>query len=259
MSSWTHERKRSAATLGPQTRSLLFPDTRIVTREGWYQVVSPSAPRGVANEIAYSVLPDGTDVERLIDETVATYRACGQPTKWRVGPWSRPLDLGVRLVRRGFQGSGVRGMGIATYHVMRVPDGVRVEEVTVTTLDRYLDAMGRGWAIEMTAVDREVFARSLEEAPRVARHFMALVGGDVAATGALVDREDYGYLLGAQVLAGARGRGVYKAMVAARLSSLRERGLEYATTNAMEATSAPILTHLGFETLYQATSYVLDV
>jgi hypothetical protein len=44
----------------------------------------------------------------------------------------------------------------------------------------------------------------------------------------------------------------------ARLAFLRERGIEYAVTNASEATSAPMLEHLGFETLFSGARYQLD-
>jgi len=39
---------------------------------------------------------------------------------------------------------------------------------------------------------------------------------------------------------------------------LRDRGIEYAVTHAHEATSAPMLEHLGFETLFRGACYQLD-
>jgi FMN phosphatase YigB (HAD superfamily) len=54
----------------------------------------------------------------------------------------------------------------------------------------------------------------------------------------------------------AEYRGVYRALVA-RLAFLRERGIAYAVTNAREATSAPMLEHLGFETLFRGACYEL--
>jgi len=253
--SWDHERKLRAAVFAPQTRSLLFPDTRIIERDGWYQVVSPSAPTGMANEVAYCILPEGSDVERTIDDTISMYSACNQPTKWCVGPWSRPLDLGERLLRRGFTASAVRGMGVATDRSLAIPNDVRVSEVGLETLEGYLSTLSAGWGVTTTSVDRDVFRSSIEESPRVAHHFMSFVDGEPAGTGALILRGDYGYLLGTQVLARFRGRGAYKALLAARLDLLRDRGMEYAVTHAMEETSAPILEHLGFETLFRSQVY----
>src|SRR5262249_19795941 len=88
-------------------------DTRIVERPGWYQIITPSAPRNTQNEIIFSQLEE-KDADGVIDETIATYRACGQATKWSVGPWTRPSDFGERLARRGFQSWEVRGMGCYT-------------------------------------------------------------------------------------------------------------------------------------------------
>jgi hypothetical protein len=51
--------------------------------------------------------------------------------------------------------------------------------------------------------------------------------------------------------------GAYKALVAARLEALRAGGQEYAVTNAPVKTSAPILAHLGFETLFSTAAYTL--
>ena len=71
-------------------------------------------------------------------------------------------------------------------------------------------------------------------------------------------RDDYGYFVGGAVMEEARGRGVYRCLVEARLAFLRDRGIEYAVTIAREATSAPVLEHLGFETLFRGACYELD-
>lgn len=99
-------------------------------------------------------------------------------------------------------------------------------------------------------VQREAFGRALD------RELVAFIAGDLGA-GAILLREDYGYLVGTAVKEGARGRGVYRSLVAARLAFLRERGIDYAVTQARESTSAPILEHLGFETLVRGRCHVI--
>jgi hypothetical protein len=79
--------------------------------------------------------------------------------------------------------------------------------------------------------------------------------GECVATAGLVLHADFGYFIGGQVNERARGRGLYRGLVAARLAFLHARGMGYAVTNAYAATSAPILEHLGFETLFEATSW----
>jgi len=57
------------------------------------------------------------------------------------------------------------------------------------------------------------------------------------------------------VLADYRGRGLYRALVQARLAHARARGITLATSHAHEATSAPILETLGFETVCRFPMY----
>jgi GNAT superfamily N-acetyltransferase len=66
----------------------------------------------------------------------------------------------------------------------------------------------------------------------------------------LQPNNDAAYLIGGVVLPELRGRGVYRALVRARLEAVRGR-LSLATTHAREATSAPILERLGFRTAFR--------
>jgi predicted acetyltransferase len=52
-----------------------------------------------------------------------------------------------------------------------------------------------------------------------------------------------------------RGKGLYRALVAARLKEAREAGYAYVTVDARE-TSRPILERLGFATLTSVRGYV---
>jgi hypothetical protein len=54
---------------------------------------------------------------------------------------------------------------------------------------------------------------------------------------------------------GVRMRWIFNPQT--RPACLQTRGVQYAVTHAHEATSAPILEHLGFETLYTGTSWCL--
>lgn len=51
---------------------------------------------------------------------------------------------------------------------------------------------------------------------------------------------------GAVVSQQARGRGLYRALVGARLRHAAAHGIGVATTQALEHTSAPLLAHMGF-------------
>jgi hypothetical protein len=125
--------------------------------------------------------------------------------------------------------------------------GVRVEEVDEGALETYCDVIARGWELDRAAElsrHRALFCRP----ERRHRMFLGLVGGEAVAAAGLVMHPRSGYLLGAVVLPGMRGRGLYRALVGARLRATAEAGLTLATSMAREATSAPILERLGFET-----------
>ncbi len=257
---WTFERKLRAVVEAPLGPVSTRPDTRVVERDGWFQRISPSAPGTHLNEVFLSSVSDA-DAERVIDEVVATYRALGKPTKWCTGPWTRPEDFDERLARRGFTSWGTRGMGIETDAALTAP--LRPESVaavrcaeTESDLDAYLRASRRGWSVDdddLEATRASYRAAFLRPAPLG----WLFVAADLGAA-AVHAREGYGYLVGGAVAEDARGRGIYRALVAARLAFLRDRGVEYAVTQAREATSAPILERLGFETLFRGRCHVLE-
>ncbi len=255
--SLSFEDKKSLCVRAPRRRELMRPDTRIVERPGWFQVITPSAPGTVLNEVVASRVSEG-DADRVIDETVAEYAATSHPTKWCVGEWTAPSDFGDRLTARGFTSWDVRGMGCSTSLALAMPAGVHVEPVTDANLDVYLAAMMRGWSLPAEQMDAErvVHRAALRDTASGPRFFVARIGSEVVGTAWLSLREDYAYLLGTQVFEAARGRGAYRALVAARLAFLRERGIDVAVTHAREATSAPMLEHLGFETLFRSRCYL---
>jgi GNAT superfamily N-acetyltransferase len=249
MSAWTAERKLRAAIDAPLGPSACPTDTRVIERDGWFQRVTPSAPGTWHNEVLVSRVDDAV-AERVIDDVTSMYRAIGRPTKWCTGPWTHPLDFDARLARRGFTSWETRGMGIAT--------DVRLEAGTTTVrrveseadLESYVETSGAAWSVCASETQREGFGRALP-------HELVAFVADGVGAGAILLREDYGYLVGTAVVESARGRGAYRSLVAARLAFLRERGIEYAVTHARESTSAPILEHLGFETLFRGRCHVL--
>lgn len=253
---WTLEQKRDALRNAPLGRGFFRPDTQQIVRDGWVQLITPSAP--YLNEVSFSAV-DEARVERVIDETIAQYRAIGKGVKWYLGPESRPLDMGARLARRGFRRSNYRGMIIDTSRSIAGGDGVRVERVEADRVDAFVEATMRGWAMDadQTEAEREAHHRALVEVPRISYAFLATMQGEAIGTAGILMRDGYGYFVGGQVVGEARGRGAYRALVGARLGFLRSTGIGYAVTFALETTSAPILERLGFETVARNECWVL--
>jgi len=257
---WTPERKQAAAISAPRSRSraLLRRDTRVIERPGWYQLVTPSAPGTQLNEVVFSQV-DSESADRVIEEVIALYRADGHPVKWCVGPWTEPADFGERLTRRGFTSWEVRGMVAETSLRLAPAEGVTVGEVGEERLEEFVRVMSRGWSLpaEQVQAELEIHQSALRASPSEAAFFAARVADELVGTTGLLFRGDYGYLVGAQVLPSHRGRGIYRALVAARLATLAARGLTPTVTQAREATSASILEHLGFETVFRSRCYLL--
>lgn len=258
---WTTEEKLHAAIHGPVFRDLLRRDSVVVERDGWFQITTPSS-RSVLNEVVLSRVA-AEEADRTIEEVVGHYRALGLPVKWCVGPWTELADFGARLEARGFRFWDVRGMVCAAALALTVPSSVVVESVTADNQAEFDATFVSGWDLGADALaafslqHREV----IERAPRRVLFFLARVDGAPAATTALVLRDGprpFGYLVGAQVLAAYRGRGIYRALIEARLAALRAEGITLAVTHARESTSAPMLEHLGFETAFRSRCYVLD-
>jgi ribosomal protein S18 acetylase RimI-like enzyme len=245
---WTGERKLRAVIDAPCGLVTGPPDMRVIERDGWFQRIAPSSPGTWLNEVIISRIAD-VDAERVIDEVLAMYRAIGKPAKWCTGPWTAPNDFDERLTRRGSKSWVMRGMGVATD--APISSSIDVTRIDHSSLDAYVETGAAAWSLPVDEVQREAFSRAMD------RELVAFVAGDLGA-GAILLREEYGYLVGTAVKERARGRGVYRALVAARLAFLRQRGIAYAVTQARESTSAPILEHLGFETLFRGRCHVID-
>ncbi len=245
------EHLRRAAFLAPFGRELHRPDTRVVERPGWYQIVTPSAS-GFLNEVYVSQLAP-EDVGRVVDEVVAEYAPRGAPVKWCVGHWTEPEDFRDRLLARGFTSTAVRAMACATDLRVDVPSGVVAEEVTPDMVDEHVDFEANGWGIpgDQHAVEQETHRAALTATPRTAHFFVARLERQIVASCGLFLREGFGYLVGGLVAPEARGRGIYRALVEARLAFLRARGIPLAITHARDATSSPMLERLGFSTVYR--------
>lgn len=257
----TAAEKFKAAVWAPVGAQALRPDSRVIERPGWYQVITPSSrSTSSLNEILFSEMAEN-DADRMIDNAIAEYRALKIPLKWCVGPWSRPTDQGERLERRGFHSWDVRGMAADAGSLkVTFPDGITAEEVGPGNLDLYLTTTFRGWNMphEDTEETRERYSCALSFNGGRTKAFLAYCGGEPAGTAAFLLKNDSAYFIGASVLAEFRGKGVYRALLAKRLEAVLETPVRLVTTQAREATSAPILERLGFETVFRSKIYQLD-
>lgn len=231
-----------------------MPDTQVIERPGWMQLITPSLPEGGLNEVSLAVLsPERADT--IIDETIAVYRGLGIRFRWAVGPDSSPVDLAARLQARGLEPETVWGVArrIDTA-TPATPPGIEIEPVHAGNLEPFTEVMARGWGMRASPL-LAFHRRVLETAPaRLPMQLARLHGEPVAAAVvALLPRS--AVLLGAVVLPEHRGRGLYRALVDSRLQEAARHGCTLATSQARADTSHPILSRLGFHDVCRLTMH----
>lgn len=227
-----------------------LPDLRVIERPGWLQIVTPSIKTGALNEVIYSFLDERT-ADVAIDAAIAIYRELGVRFRWNAGPGSGPADLCERLERRGLAASWGRGMARSTDDLGHADVG-EVVEVDATTIDHYTQVMAAGWNADGAALlvqNRHILAEGRQSL------FVAYCDGMPVAAASYVPFARSAFLIGGVVLTSHRGRGFYRALVQARLAHARARGITLATSHAREATSAPILEKMGFDTVCRFPMY----
>jgi len=214
-------------------------DRYLVVRGGWWATVC--ALRLAADE-----------VEATVHEVRAL--TSGRTAIWRLDPAAQPPDLHERLLAFGLR-TPENGVGeLAALAIAAAPDGETAEIRRVDTLEDYVTAVELRWdAFGKSEASRAAERASLEETYRALRaseavlDFLAFADGRPAATAGAVVSDRGLLLVGGATAAWARGRGLYRALIRARWDEAVRRGTPALVVQANLASSAPILTRLGFE------------
>jgi hypothetical protein len=199
----------------------------------------------------YCILWSSLD-PRTADAAIAAEReraaAEGRALEWKVYGHDRPADLGARLTAQGFE-QDERETLVAfdlRERVTAVP-GIVVRRIGPEDLDAVGEVKAAVWGRE-AAGQVETLGRTLRQMPeRLSIHLAEDEEGRPAAVGWLRKPAGVAFasLWGGSTVPQLRGRGFYRALVAARLREAAEAGYRYALVDARE-TSRPILERLGF-------------
>ena len=201
------------------------------------------------------------DVDAAIAGEVAYWTALGQEVEWKHFAHDAPPDLRSRLAAAGFvpeEPEALLALDLQTVHVWANDDARH--DVRAFGLEGVEDAaavIAAVWPGEVAAF-RARFASEFEAAPERTRFYVAYEDGHPAAaawTQASGPRTPFLGLWGGATVPEHRGRGLYRALVAARVRAARALGYRYATVDAGPM-SAPILERLGFVQLTVTTPCV---
>jgi len=230
-------------------RALYFANTRmgeVVREPGWIQVTLPGAKTDYRNLVLRSVLADD-DADAAIERAKAHFAGVGVDFRWWITPSSRPADLDARLARHGlWQADEVAAMLAVPrdFPGADAPD-VEVRAVAEDELDAYADVAVRGWGGPPQA--RARFRASAQAAMRTGGGgFVARWRGEPAGAAELAFFDGGAHFSGSVVLPAFRRRGIYRALIDARMRAVRARGAPLVTNLCRAGTSAPICRRLGF-------------
>jgi len=205
----------------------------------------------------------GAELDRLIARQRDYFAARGQAVGWPIRGHDQPAGLAARLRAAGFvpgeTDTVLIGLTAELATDPALPHGVVLRWVTADADMRRIAAMQSAvWGQDWSWLGEHLIAQ-IAAAPDDIAVVAAEAGGDVVAAAWLAFFEpgagSFARLLGGSTLPRWRGRGIYRALVAARAQRGAARGVTYLQVDASDD-SAPILRRLGFRAVTTTTTYV---
>lgn len=206
---------------------------------------------------------EGDELDGLIRETVAHFRddTTLSEFEWKTRGHDLPVDLGERLVAAGLEPEEVETVMIGEAARLAVEVALPAEVVVRRLGGPRVEAdLGRMVAMQETVFGRRGFSvahamRSFEAG--TAEFWVAEHHGEVVSAGRLtpVPGTAVAGIWGGGTLLDWRGRGIYRALVAARARSAIEQVLTHIHSDCT-AMSRPILERSGLAAVTTTTPYV---
>jgi GNAT superfamily N-acetyltransferase len=203
----------------------------------------------------------GASLDALIARTCAFFAERGESFEWKTHSHDEPADLRHRLRAAGFIAGELETVLIAEAAALvgriEAPAGVVISQVTDAADFARIGAMeSTVWNEDWSWLADDLAARQAADPDNIAV-FIAEVGGDVVSAAWLVCNPgtEFTSLWGGSTLAGWRGKGIYRALVARRAQLAVDRGYRYLQVDASDD-SRPILQRLGFQALTTTTPFI---
>jgi GNAT superfamily N-acetyltransferase len=202
----------------------------------------------------------GAELDRLIARQRDYFRARGQGVEWKLRAHDRPADLPERLVAAGFAAEGPATVLLGFADEMAaepvLPEGVVLRRVSAAEdLRRFADQQTEVLGLDCSWVAAHLGARVSADPDQIT--ILVAQTGERFACTAIAEfcpGTDFVALLGGATLPAWRGRGLYRAMIAARAREAVARGFRLLHVDASPA-SAPILRRCGFHEITTSTHY----
>lgn len=228
-------------------------------------VVRVTRELGGWDGVVWSDLTEET-ADAAIAAQVAYFTGLGRGFEWKTYAHDGPADLGDRLRRAGFRAGTPETLMVAETATLSteaaLPPGVTLHHVTDEAGVRLMmRAHAAAFGSDPAALGAMVRAQ-LAASPELVDVLVAVAGGTgedgepvCAARMERYPGTDFAGLWGGGTAPGWRGRGIYRALVAARARIAAAHGVRYLQVDASED-SRPILRRLGFTAIGTTTPYV---
>jgi hypothetical protein len=243
-----------------KTEETLWPTAELVRRDGYSVWFGPRFYPRLA--VVYAVR--SRDVRQTVDDARAFLRERGLSRAfWEVGPSSSPDDLSVELVSSGL---ALDDEVLKVLVLAREPEGVPDDDDVIVRRVETLEDFAAFYDVQQSAFETDAATAAegrehLAEVFELGRNlsyietYLAYLDDEPVATGRATFSSLAVALNGGSTLHRARGRGAYRAIVAARWRDACERGVPYLVTQARPS-SFPILRRMGFEEVCEIRTFV---
>lgn len=240
------------------------PSALDVTRHGPLRLVTFAGGRGF---VTYRDLggADAAEIDALVAHAVAHFRADPEVTRaeWKTRGHDRAPGLHDSLLAHGFVAEEPESIMIGAAELLAVdvplPDGVALRQVEAQADVRAMTSMtarvfGDSPAEERADADALLDRLSTDDGMEL---WVAEADGEVVCAGRLepVPGTDFAGIWGGSTLPEWRGRGIYRALTAARARSALRRGKTLIHSDSTEY-SRPILERYGFLKVSTTTPYL---
>ncbi|MCA1646854.1 MAG: N-acetyltransferase [Chloroflexi bacterium] len=228
-----------------------FPGLR---REAFPHLVRQVDLIGRSGSVIYSRL-SAENAEAAIAKQIAYFQSCGREFEWKAYAHDQPPDLVQRLCAHGFDPDEQEA--ILVLDLQHPPAELLAPTPIVRRLHR-LDQLPEVSAIRQKVRGDQVVERlayEMEHAPEYLSVYVAYADAAPAACGwtRFPRGSAFASLWGGSTLPELRSRGLYSALLAARVQEARQRGWRFVTVDAGQM-SRPILEKRGFRLLTYATA-----
>ena len=213
---------------------------------------------GLYDCIGYSALA-GADADREIAAQVEFFRGQGRPVEWKLYGHDGPGDLADRLARAGFRPEKADHFMVLDLKARAIDDpaaeGIALRQVRdLIGLQDFVTAGGAAFDRDKSWAFKAFGGRLADPSCAL---YVAYDGAVPVTTGRLElpAGRSFASIWGGGTIPSHRGRGIYRALVAARAWEALWCGYRYLTVDARD-TSRPILARMGFVELTTVTDWI---